>query len=416
MSHNSRVRGASDAWASVLPSELAQLEANLAAGINAVDGSTHAPSSPIEIFGTGLNLTGPLLITKGGTLTTNPTSAAITFPTLTCADNDYVEIDPSNVNASRTVSTSCNVGRGFPTFAWVSRRENGGFQAYAPSYDLQDGLGQRVARAYVPLRAHTASTLSKVTVSFQVGWPHKGLPTTMPSVRVFRVDAFGNQTNLTSAAAGADANGYVYVQAPSAGVAAWNPNAGVQQLVVPCDQNNVVDTAAYDYAIELVEEQGLTGYPWQLLFTAETPVLLVATGNVATLSGFVTIDGVLTGAADTVLLANQEDQTTAGVWEVASGAWSRSPPLLYASGQDGFSQGMVIPVLGGKTLAGTLWQCASTIASWAPANGATKATDLLFLPPPDASNPTEGNGLFGHGIVWLGAQALFTAIPDMRAP
>lgn len=416
MAHNNRIRGGTDPWADILPSEIEQLEANLAAGMNGVDGSAHAPESPILIGGSGVALTGPLALARGGVLTTTSDASAEVSATVIFGDGDYPVLDPTNPFNVRPILIPCATAAGLPQFTWNVRRETGALQAYSAMFDPSDGLGPRVSRAYLRIRAHDASTLASIQVFFRVGAVHTSLPTAMPSGRVLRVDALGNCVALTSAASGADPNGYVYVPTPSS-AAAWTALQGTQALTVPCDQNNVVDASNYDYVLELVEEQGLTGYPWSLLYTL--PVLVATTGgNLASLSGLLSIDGITVGAGDSVLVKDQLDPTQNGVYVAASGAWSR---IDWLNAGTQLVQGMVVPVVGGvgSVLNGnTFWQLKSSITSWTPAQPSATppvvGTALTFVQKLDAQNPIEGQSFFGHGILWQDAFATFKNIPDLR--
>lgn len=410
---NARVRGPSDAWLNIQPSELAALDAGLASGINGDDGGTWAPLSPL-VFGVGgFGSNVPLVLARGGRLTTTSDLAALVQPTVTMGAGDWLVLDPSNVLRTLPLMATCANARGLPSFTWAARRENGGVQAYSPMFDLSDGFGQRASRAYLRIRAHDGATLSSLTVYFHVGFPHTALPTTMPSVRIVRVDPFGAFETLTSQAAGADANGYVYVPTP-ASPAAWTNQFQQQTLVVPCDQNNVIDIGSYSYLVELVEEHGLSGYPWQLTYTFAA--LVATTGTNLALSGLVTIDSVNVQSGDTVLVKDQTLPAQNGLYIVNSGgAWPRWNILSQGSQ---FSQGMVVPIANaGAINSGTFWQVASSITSWTPNNAALTpdpGTPLPFLTKPDAFLPQEGSGFFPHGILWQAVRPIYTNIADLR--
>lgn len=405
MAHRVRVRSASDPWASILPSEMALLDAGIAAGINGVDGGTWAPATPIVIGVSGMRLMGPAVIARGGSVVTPSDTSTRTQPTIFLADGDWPQLDPVNPLATRPVTSSLCGARGIPMWTWTARRETGGIQAYSPMFDPSDGYGQRVSRAYVRIRAHDTATIASVRVRFRVGFAHTALPTKMPSVRVVRQDEDGACSVLTSQAAGADPDGFVYVPTPSS-AAAWTNNLQPQELVVPCDQNNVVDVGSYSYFLELVEEQGLTGYPWQLTYTIGA---IVATTGPITLSGAQTIDGQPVGVGDTVLVKDQFDQTQNGLYVVESGTWARWIVLGTAAQ---FSQGLVVPIVVGATTvknSNTLWQVLSSITSWTP-----DKTPLIFQPKPDAAYPVENSGFIPHGIIWQDVAAKYTGIASLR--
>lgn len=469
MSHHARIRSVGDGWLTILPTELEALEQGLASGINGDDGSTHAPSAPITFQGVfGLMVTGPTLVTMGAGLygPNDGSSGTIAFD-----NSDWGSLDPSNVLATRVPFEPMERGRGLPSYTWTTRRENGSLQAYAPMVDIGDGAGMRQARAYVPFAPHDGSTVTSLTVFFHVGAVHTAVPPVMPSVRVVRQDSAGNCVPLTSVAAGGDVAGYVFVATPSSATA-WTNNFQTQSLTLKCDQNNVIDRSQYDYFLELVEEGGLTGYPWQLVFVP--PVALVATTANVSLYNLPFVDGVdlsdgSTGTGgDIVLVKNQTDSRQNGLYVTSLYTWTRLPDAP-------FSQGMVVPVLAGTVNGGTMWQASSNVSSWTPSDpvtltwapstafnvnalvtptrwnglyytsgsggtssstephwplapGATvtdgsvtwtcvgaaiRGDQLDFVPVADGP-PSEGSALFGHGISWHGFLPTYAAIPDLR--
>jgi len=413
---NSRIRPATDPWVDILPTELETLEANLAAGINGDDGSTHAPATPIGIHGSqGLRVTGPAVIERGGSINATVPQFALSGRTLNLQDGDWPLLDPSNALATRTPMQSVLKARGYPwDAAWIARQENGSLQALAPSIDLDNGQGPQTCRAYVPLDTHDGATLTQIVVYFHVGALHAGLPSVMPSVRVLRQDASGNTVALTSAAAGADVNGYVYVPKPASG-AAWTNNFATQSLTVPCDQNNVIDESQYTYIVELVEEQGLTGYPWQLLLVqvlAATTQSLTGmpspTPNLPIMDGIDLSHGGVGQGGDRILVKNQSPPTMNGVYVDGVSGWTIDPT---------FQQGMVVYVSAGVSQGGQYFQAKSTIASWSPApSGPTPPgyVWLEFFPEAIAPFPPEGTALFAHGISWHAIQPTYSQIPDLR--
>jgi hypothetical protein len=418
MSHHARIRSATDAWANISFAELQEFEALLSACINAGDGtgadggSTHAPSNPIVITGpNGLIAVGPTVVAYGGLLQTDQTSAAITSPTIQLLDGDWPQLDPSNVNSAPLRLQPCMLGRGLPSFSFVVRQEVAGLQAIAPMFDLSDGFGMRVARAHVGLKVHDGATIASVSVTFHVSYPHTSLPTVMPSVRVLRQDAFGNVVVLTSAAAAADLNGFVYVAKPS-GPGAWTNAFGQQTLEVPCDQNNVVDCSQYSYLVELVDEQGLTGWPWQVTFLQPVEAATFDANVNPTSGGFPSAfdTGITLGAGDFVLVKDQTDPNTNAIYQLtASGPWIRIAVP--------FTQGFIVPVLGGSSFnSGTLWQASSIITSWnsGTAGNSQSPNPMYFVPQSDSPFPLEGQALIAHGLLWQAVLVQYEDAPDMR--
>jgi hypothetical protein len=107
----------------------------------------------------------------------------------------------------------------------------------------------------VPLDGlHNGATLTGVIVNFAVGQPHPGAPANPPTLRIQRIPlALGvgappQYQDLSSTA----------VQTfpmPSTG-AAWYANGAIQFFVYSCNQNNVIDTANYEYLMAVVDESG----------------------------------------------------------------------------------------------------------------------------------------------------------------
>lgn len=63
----------------------------------------------------------------------------------------------------------------------------------------------------------------------------------------------------------------------------------------------------------------------RLLPGDKEPVRLATTGNLTSLSGLLTIDGVVTVAGDRVLVKDQADATTNGIYTASEGTWYRAP-------------------------------------------------------------------------------------------
>lgn len=344
----------------ILAAELAALDASLQTRWDGINGSTHAPSSPIVIAGDGLAVTGLTTIARGGTLTGTVTND-IAFN-----DNDFPEYRSPHVGETRAFMQPTALGRGQDQFTWRCRFSDCGMQSVSAQYDLSDGQGMRPSRFWVPIRAHDKATLSQVTVNFRVGFAHTTLPSAMPTVRVIRVDAGGHAVPLTSQAAGGDVNGYVAVAKPG-NASLWSPAAGAQELVVPCDQNNAIDLTQFAYYVEIVEEQWAsgTGYPWQLVY--KQPVMALGAPSGGLFVGGIpqglstTIDGYTTLSGDRICLSGMTPSTYNGIWIARAGYWARATD--WQADAD-FSQGIVVLVDRGATNGGTAWQVSSTVASW----------------------------------------------------
>lgn len=87
------------------------------------------------------------------------------------------------------------------------------------------------------------------------------------------------------------------------------------------------------------------------------PPCRVATTAAITLSGLQTIDGVALAANDRVLVKNQADQTTNGIYVAASGAWQRAPDV---DGNRDLAQGTLVWITSGATYASAFFQLTTT--------------------------------------------------------
>lgn len=83
----------------------------------------------------------------------------------------------------------------------------------------------------------------------------------------------------------------------------------------------------------------------------------VATTAAITLSGTQTIDGVALNAGDRVLVNNQADTTTSGIYLVAAGAWTRSPDAI---GNTDYVTGTQLLVTSGTVNGGLLFSLTTT--------------------------------------------------------
>lgn len=95
-----------------------------------------------------------------------------------------------------------------------------------------------------------------------------------------------------------------------------------------------------------------------LLFTGFFPPCRAATtGSAITLAGLQTLDGIALNAGDRVLVKDQADQTTNGIYAVNSGNWVRTSDAL-SSAQ--FYDGMSVVVSQGTQNAATIFICTTT--------------------------------------------------------
>src|SRR6202034_651065 len=82
----------------------------------------------------------------------------------------------------------------------------------------------------------------------------------------------------------------------------------------------------------------------------KAPVLVATTGSNATLSGVQVIDGIIVGNnAERVLVKDQTDQTTNGIYNAATGPWTRT---VDASNNSQLTTGTLVVVTAGTVNAG----------------------------------------------------------------
>lgn len=83
----------------------------------------------------------------------------------------------------------------------------------------------------------------------------------------------------------------------------------------------------------------------------KAPVRVASTANVV-LTGLQTIDGIVLAEGDRVLLKNQTDQTTNGIWNASTGDWTRA---VDADGSDELVNGMQVAVARGSANANSIY-------------------------------------------------------------
>src|SRR5258706_1715960 len=78
----------------------------------------------------------------------------------------------------------------------------------------------------------------------------------------------------------------------------------------------------------------------------KAPVRVATAGSNITLSGLQTIDGVTLAAGDRVLVKDQTDQTTNGLYNATTGPWTRT---IDANNNSQFTQGLMVSIATGTT-------------------------------------------------------------------
>ena len=510
MAHNPTIRTPVTLWTPgsvVGVNEIANLDIQLAGSVNGADGSAHAPTFQGVIGGQGLDVTGPSQVAYGGQLVSTATTGGISLE-----DGDYPLLAPGHAGATQVRTylaisgvpltdalmqsyylQQTGVTGGSPPqpiyntlVPWPApqvfryRWSDMGAQALATNVDFSDGSGPQPMQLRIPIRAYDGSTLTQVVVWWHVPTTYAQPPTRMPLVRVIRIDAFGNVNALTSVAVGADVFGHVSPPAATSG-SSWHNNGAPQSLVIPCDQNNAISIASYTYAVEVIEEGGLSGFPYEL--RVMQPAQVVANSNHPLTGpdgggGTTTVDGVTvgdwnervlvaggllpatwsansgysTGALVNVIASGTTfrcvqagasgatfptgtfgagstvqdgsvvwlskgatsdpanttpDMIGNGIWIAKKGTWQRASDLTNASD---FTQGFVVPIALGQSMAGSVVQCSASIASWQP--GVDALLFVASIADDDPSTTTDGQAMFARATVWHSAVCTFTGITE----
>lgn len=84
----------------------------------------------------------------------------------------------------------------------------------------------------------------------------------------------------------------------------------------------------------------------------KAPVRAATTGLNIPLSGLFTLDGVALAVGDRVLVKDQSDQTANGLYNAATGVWTRT---IDSANNAQFAQGMTVVVTQGVLNAFTVW-------------------------------------------------------------
>lgn len=138
----------------------------------------------------------------------------------------------------------------------------------------------------------------------------------------------------------------------------------------------------------------------------KVPVRVATTAALAALSGLLTVDGVVLASSDRVLVKNQVDQTTNGIYDVATGAWTRA---VDADGTFDLKDGSLVQVSHGTVNARLVYVCtaADTITigtsniTFAAINPGTPITTPLSVALGGTGGTTQATGAAGLGIIGL---------------
>lgn len=116
----------------------------------------------------------------------------------------------------------------------------------------------------------------------------------------------------------------------------------------------------------------------------KAPVRVATTGGNITLSGLQTIDGVALASGDRVLVKDQTDTTTNGLYNVATGPWTRTIDALNNSQ---FTQGMQVAVTQGQANAGAAFTLATANPIVLGTSPLTFTCALAVVPPALSTSP-----------------------------
>ncbi|MES2671636.1 MAG: hypothetical protein V4673_14630 [Pseudomonadota bacterium] len=128
----------------------------------------------------------------------------------------------------------------------------------------------------------------------------------------------------------------------------------------------------------------------------KAPVRVATTANI-TLSGLQTIDGLLTGDGDRVLVKDQTDGTLDGIYQATDGPWERTRD---ADGNTNFIQGTLVFVAQGQQNAGTGWQ-----VTCADSPIVIGVSELAFLDQTEVKTATQRTTSATSNVVSTGAKS-----------
>lgn len=237
MAHNDYVRplGRWPFASAISKVDLQRLDVLSTQSINGDDGGTWNPASPIVIGGTGLQMTANAQVT-GGVETRSGGRIVL-------GDNDYIQYSPS-----RTIK------RVVPIIQTL-----GGYdQTDGPHFiPWQDGIGTQSIVA-----ASSTGTLIVVCSPWVLngahlmsGVLHFRIPQRPSNVNVNQINVAVGRTPVNSASGDLILVGAVSPSTPNAFFADGNPQTLAMTLFALDGVNNVIDTAAYKYAIVIEDSE-----------------------------------------------------------------------------------------------------------------------------------------------------------------
>lgn len=319
--------------------------------VNGDRGGCWAPLVEIEINGSGLSCTGPVLVRGDGTIEIG-SGAGITL-----GDGDFEDLANGHVGRERVIVQPTIPCFAVGAYPWAIGVNSAYASAQPVALQLRDSLGVTSTPEFlVPLAVHNGATLDKVVFTFRVPYLRPAAPSAMPRFRVFRRDKVGSVEFLGSTTVG---DGYRSPENPGSALA-WYAQGAAQTFEYTCDQNNVVDVENYVYFAHIVEESGATTSPERLPVFTQSTIHKASTTNYASPTGNTNVDGTVIGGAPTnenALFKDQDDPKDNGVWTNTNASLATACVRLGTLDEStDWADGMVFPVIAGNTQSWTVWQ------------------------------------------------------------
>lgn len=381
----------------VLPADMASLDAKQFAMVNGDRGGMWAPSATIDIGSTGLALTGPLRLGRGGKLRTNTASGA----RIKLNAGEWPVLEAGHTGRTRLIAqhvAPCRPGTSADLQIFAGR-----VQTMALTIRKGDDILTQPTFT-TPLRVHNGATLNKVSFRFSVPVVRTTAPVQAPRFRVVRLNkTTGQITPLKTTVDGTGYDSPTNVQ----DAASWYAGGVVQSFDWTPDANTVIDIVNNAYFAQTVEERTAadkTVRPdGKLLREIKADVVAASTVDSA-LSGLPTIDGQTPSSGQAVLLKNQNDKRQNGIWLVSAGPWTRAG---YCDDTADMTRGFLVRVVltgaAASVNGGTIWQYATPFPMTFSGTGFNSlgSSDIVFEP------------ATGQGNIYYGSVAEF-AVADMQ--
>ncbi len=159
---------------------------------------------------------------------------------LTGGPTDWVTVSPPRTRAFAQALSFTFVSTG-----WTATTAAGVICLLGPG----PGSAGTIQYLQLPI-THNGATLSSVDMFLQVIGPHTNVPSTLPAMRIRRIDITTYASVILSTTPT-----QTFSPAPVSGTA-WDNGSLVQSWNYSCNQNNVINNAQYLYSVELTDELG----------------------------------------------------------------------------------------------------------------------------------------------------------------